>query len=148
VSAEPWVEGVAQPRIGGRTLVVGILFALVLARSTIELLGAAWAACFDADLPHRVGLNLLAWPLMTIVIGATVAVARMATRRRSRLVRVTAATLLSVGVALAFVISQVPLGSRAEAYEGLAVEFGLPSCGPGGVPTWWPSWLPNRRWFA
>jgi hypothetical protein len=63
-------------------------------------------------------------------------------RRIPLLVRLVAATVLVVAICLAVVVELVPAyGEDFYGFSGPTVD--LPECGPGGIPTWWPRWLPS-----
>jgi hypothetical protein len=146
---------------------LGVPVASVAAYLSAQLIAHAWEACLvDLDAGGRFalfalmcGMAALAW--IGFVVGA------LATWRLAFIWRFGVGLVLVLAVCGWVLHENVPLGDAA-AYafqlpvpsptpvdlEG--VPFGewltsptldvidMSACGPGGIPTWWPSWLPHH----
>lgn len=116
---------------------VTVLIALVVR----ELVILAWEACVDTDAGDRFGatFEVLGWIGLLGTIAFAAVVRR--TRRWSRAMRLALGCVAIALVALAVIVILVPESGLDPASRAASGEY--PECGPGGVPTWWPSWLPS-----
>ena len=113
----------------------------LVADKVMHLVADAWSACDDTG---GVGTGLSLWALFATMIvwgWAAFYVGSLVAPRRSMLGRYTAGTVLCITAVFVLVILNVPRGDPADYLSTDRVEYS--KCGPDGVPTWWPTWLPS-----
>jgi hypothetical protein len=146
-SSDGWQPGFIPPPFPDRLLVpwrllaAGLLTVVLIAYEVLFLVGAAWSACGDVG---GVAIGFSLWGLFAIAIGAgSIAfyVGSVIPRRRSILVRYVAGAVLAIAAVFALATISIPLSNPADYREVSRVDY--PECGPNGIPTWWPSWLPS-----
>jgi hypothetical protein len=119
----------------------GIPVFAALAFGTVRLVGAAWQACGDLEPGGAGALLVLFLPLTTGLAWLVTLPILWATRRRwsvvGAAVALVAGTLVCVVVASALVPAY---GEDDPIYNSVEMT---PECGPRGIPTWWPAWLPS-----
>lgn len=120
-------------------VVIGIPIAVVIPFLFMRLIGRAQAACLSDMYPGQnfylfmtwLGVVLAAWVLF--VVGALLA-------WRGRIaIRIGLGVVLVVALCLVVTWLLVPWGEPTD-YATTIVR----KCGPGGIPTWWPPFLPHR----
>lgn len=129
-----------RPR-NAAALVLGVVALVALSFGVVRLIGSAWTECADIDAGGR--FTLVLFLPITMVVTATAAAITLSLTRRlgfvARIVLVLAAVLLA---ALLVLMWSVPVSGYSD-WPGGAGDEATAQCGPGGVATWWPSWLPN-----
>lgn len=146
----PTAEGLGwrQPRdffpssSTARLLVAGALINMVLGWFVLQLVASAWSACEDFGLGTRIGLRFFALPLLITGLWVAYVVGVVIGRSRSWPVRFATGLGLSLATAALFIAVTVPTSPGSTAYVRVDRDD-YPECGSDGIPTWWPSWLPN-----
>lgn len=104
---------------------VAFLVGIVLAYGSIRLIAAAWSECGDYEPPY--GFRLVG--------------------RWSRPAGVIAGLSVAAPIAVGHVAQLVPMGPAADYATGpqsrAPYTRATAACGPQGIPTWWPWWLPS-----
>jgi hypothetical protein len=129
--------------LGGFALIFsGAAIASLCAYGSMRLVAAAWDACDELEPPHAFGLFVVELPahaitLLVLLVGAWWVGRRHSTALGVALALATAAVGFAVPTAL-----RVPASNAPEFVDPIAEPY-LAECGPGGIPTWWPTWLPT-----
>ncbi len=143
--------------------IVGIPVSSVAAYLAAQVIASAWQACTRLDAGDRFGLFGLAIGIAVLAWIAFVAGA-IAVRRFAIVWRLGVALVLVLLVCGFAMRENVPLGSAADDDNAIIrpsptpIEFAdtpfsqwlapapdaVTTCGSGGVPTWWPWWLPHQ----
>ena len=122
-------------------LLLGVPIAVGAAYLSCRLIAAGWSACGDAEPPYLFALLFLYLPAIACAawIGwtAVIVVTRRAKVWQSALV----ASLVVLLVGYLPIVTSVPMNAP-EYYAAAEDDPALETCGPGGVPTWWPAWVP------
>ena len=126
---------------------VGLPICIVIAYAAIRLIGAGWDACDDDEPPYLFALLFGELPLLATAQWLTWLGVTFVTRHGRWWIGGPVALILAVFIGWAQVAASVPMdgpgayvGSREPNADGFA---SLPAtCGPDGIPTWWPAWLP------
>jgi hypothetical protein len=137
---------VRRPPLRTVLAVGGAVLSPALAYGTISLVARAWSAWGDFEPPYGASLVILAFPVLTIGIWAAVGVGLSLTRNRNTWLAVPIFSVIAVLMMWETVALAVPMEPAAY-YAGSTSPDDIPGslpgqCGPGGIPTWWPSWLP------
>ena len=119
----------------------GPMVALVVAVTASLLVGAAWSACDDAN-PGGVGFLVVTFlPGTFLASWAAFASGGFLAFPAPPPLR------LALAVALAFAVGVLAVAEQVPAYPDsdypLQSSSVRPTCGPSGIPTWWPAWLPH-----
>ncbi len=136
-----------DPSLDVHRLAAAGLVAAMLGVISTALIGGAYEACDPLDAGGRAALNVIYFPAITIVAWAAFGVGMWATRSLGVPTRFLSGALLAIAVCLMAIAISVPIYGEAfwagpppapgESFAGTA------QCGPGGIPTWWPVWLPH-----
>jgi hypothetical protein len=105
------------------------------------VVGDAWYACDDMG---GVATGLSLWALLAEMIAwgwAAFYAGSLVAQRGSMLVRYAAGTMLCIAAVFALMTWNVPRSGPADYRSVDRAEY--PECGPNGIPTWWPTWLPS-----
>jgi hypothetical protein len=101
-------------------------------------------ACDNLEPPYAFGLLFGTFPLTWLIDGVAFVGTAVLLRRWPTIVRIVAAAAVAVLVVVEATAIQVPVGGT-ETYNNIDTTDPLMAeCGPGGVPTWWPVWLPHN----
>jgi hypothetical protein len=122
-------------------VVLGLALCVPLGWGSIQVVAAAWAACDEAEPPYLFGLLFLILPATILAAWVGFTIGAVLTSRWHDIVRYTVGAAFAVSVCFAAVTLQVPIRDGYDAQpsnDPLMVE-----CGPYGIPTWWPAWLPS-----
>ena len=119
---------------------VGLVLSAGLAYGAVNVIGHTWRVCGDLEPPY--GFALLFWhlPLTALVILVAWLAAGFMTRRRSLATSIVVPLAVAILSAWASIAASVPMNDPAFYADGDAPVSR--DCGPGGVPTWWPRWIP------
>lgn len=126
---------------------VAFLVGIVLAYGSTRLIAAAWTECGDYEPPYGFGLLFFDLPLLTVLAGSGFAVGALTVGRWSRPAEVIAGLSVAALIAVAYVAQLVPMGPATDYAIGpqsrAPYTRATAACGPQGIPTWWPWWLPS-----
>ena len=123
-------------------LVLSLVPAVPLAFGTVWLIGSAWAVCDEAEAGARFGLNTVILVFLMLAGWAAFSVALITLRKAHLLIRLACGAVLALAACLTVVTLEVP--AYGEDFYGLErPRRDAPECGPEGIPTWWPDWLPS-----
>lgn len=138
-SPDGWRQpAVLLPWAPRRLAVAGLLFSVVVVWYAIGLSVAAWQACDIVSAGQKFGLVTVVFPALALVMWVIFSVGAFVTRSLPMFARFQAgATLVVIGM-LFLVTVEVPKSDYR-----FTDHSEYPECGPGGVPTWWPAWLPS-----
>jgi hypothetical protein len=146
VSDAPYWQTVPPPPTTRPQDVAALVLAgianVALSVAVVRLIGSAWTECADIEAGGRFILVFGYLPVTALATACTAAITLHSSRRLGRISRavlVLAAVLLA---ALLVVMWSVPVAGYGD-WPGGAGDEATAQCGPGGVPTWWPSWLPS-----
>lgn len=121
---------------------VGLPVGLVIAYGSIRLIAAAWSECGDGS-PGGGGYLLFVYlPLVTVLAASGFAACAVLVGRWSKLAAFLAGLAVATLIAVPFVAQEVPAYPAADYANGHDPRA-TAACGPQGVPTWWPWWLPS-----
>jgi hypothetical protein len=143
---EPSPDGWRQPTTPpGRhetygLLLLGFFLSGGMSWVTIQAIGNAWSACDDLGLGGG-GLVIVFFPILTLVALAGFAVGLVLTRHEPSAIRLACGLVVALAICVTAAALWVPAYGEAS-YESTR-NPDLPECGPNGIPTWWPSWLPS-----
>jgi hypothetical protein len=127
------------------TVLLGLAGSAYLAWLSIGLVASARVACDEFWAGEGFGLLFIVLPITFVMTAIGYGVAIRCSASWPRAPRLLAACVAAGVVALGTAVVQVPLGERID-YAGLqSTDPALAECGPDGVPTWWPTWLPHGR---
>ena len=112
---------------------VAIPFALAFAYGALKLLGAAASDCQAYEAGDRFGLLFFVFPLLASINWLIVVIPSLAFRRWS------IGLGFALGLALVSLLAWTVIGG---APETIRKGGDLDIC-PGGVPDWWPGFLPR-----
>lgn len=121
-------------------VVLGLAVSAVTAWGSIELVAAAWAACDDAEPPYLFGLLWVIFPATTVGAWIAFAFGVVITSRRHPIVRCATGAIFVTAVCVFAAVVQVP---AHDDYGAPSNDPSMVECGPNGIPTWWPTWLPR-----
>jgi len=105
----------------------------------------AWDACDDMSPGGASALTFVFLPGVILVSWLAFAVGTLVSFRLHAAIRVAIGLTLVIVICAAAVAMWVPAYPAGD-YQGggwHAYNPGYPECGPNGIPTWWPSWLPS-----
>lgn len=140
-SPDGWRQpGVLLPWVTPVLAVAGLMVSAIGAYVALDLYVSARQACELLDAGNRASF-LLFLPPLVIGMWIVFALGVYISQSQPALLRFITATLLAVAVAFSLVSSMVPDSPPQDYRDVDHSEF--PDCGPGGVPTWWPTWLPT-----
>jgi hypothetical protein len=141
-----WQTG-GGPSLRAGPLLVGFVITPVLAWLSTSVIGAAFATCDILDAGGRSGLLVLYFPAILVGAGAAFVVGAWTTRRLPGLSSVVAGTILAIAACGLAIALSVPIHGESfwvgPAHASEPNFSGTAECGPGGIPTWWPVWLPH-----
>ena len=100
------------------------------------------SACDHVSPGAKFGLGFGLFPAMAAGMWVIFYVGLVITRTRPALVRLFTGAALAIAAVFLLVTVLVPDPAFAD-YSGLGRRADYPACGPGGIPRWWPSWLPS-----
>lgn len=111
------------------------------------LVGSAWEECEDLDAGGRFALLFLALPVIMVAAFGPFGTAWFLLRRH-RTRRATVPFIAAVAAAVFAVTLFVPIRGETDwiDYDPAARPSNTVTtamCGLGGIPTWWPAWLPT-----
>ena len=118
---------------------VGAAVAIWIGVQARDLISAAWVACFEPEAGSNFGLNVFFFPIASVLAGCAMTVALFVPGRAPFLLRLVMGFGVAVVLGLAVFAMAVPSGRP----EGRTPSNLWPECGPQGIPTWWPIWLPS-----
>jgi hypothetical protein len=124
-------------------IVFGLALAGFAAWLSVRLVAAGWYACDDLEPPYAFGLLWVVFPLTWLIGGAAFVGTTLLLRRWPTVARLLAASAVAGLIALSAATLQVPAGGSSRYPNIDTSDPLLAECGPGGVPTWWPAWLPH-----
>jgi len=104
----------------------------------VHLIGEAQAACVSLDAGDRTAL-FQTWFHVAVVSGWAFLLGSLVAWRMRLVGRILVGLLLALAISLYATDRNVPLGNATD-YATVTVG----QCGPGGVPTWWPRFLPHH----
>jgi hypothetical protein len=133
--------GVLLPWAPRRLAVAGLLFSFLVVWYALGLVVTAWRACDIVSAGGRFGIVTVVLPALVLVMWVVYSIGVFAARSQPMFVRFVAGAILVVAAVLVLVTVMVP-DSPPEDYRNLDLSE-YPECGPAGVPTWWPAWLPS-----
>jgi hypothetical protein len=110
--------------------------------AVVRLIGSAWTECANIEAGGRFALVFGYVPLTATAIGLAVAITVHLTRRLGSMTRLVLSLAAVVLVTVVLVMWSVPV-SGYDDWPGGPGDEASAQCGPGGIPTWWPSWFPN-----
>jgi hypothetical protein len=125
---------------------VGFLFSAVLAWLSTALIGNAWAECDILGAGGRGALLILWFPGIWSGAAAAFFFGAWAVRRSPALVGIVVGAILAMAVGGIAIALSVPIHGESfwVGWTGPEANFsGTAQCGLGGIPTWWPIWLPH-----
>jgi hypothetical protein len=115
---------------------------LALSWGVVSLIGSAWTACADIEAGGRFTLLFGYLPGTFAATVAVTAIAANLTRRMGSAARVAVIVGSVLLVSLAITMWSVPHADYGD-WPGGPGDEATVQCGPGGIPTWWPIWLPS-----
>lgn len=107
-----------------------------------ELIGAAWIACDQAEAGAYLTLTFVIAPITAVLVGLALGVGFVGLHRAPTAQRLQIGSTLAVVICLVAFSVVVPVYGE-DAYGSGPPTPDLPECGPRGIPTWWPTWLPS-----
>ena len=143
----PSPDGWRQPRAllpwaSRRLAVAGLLFSILVGYNAIGLIVVAWQACDIVSAGARFGIATVVFPALVLGMWVVYSVGLYFARSRPTFIRFGAGAVLAVAAVFFMVTVVVPDPAFAD-YSGVGRRADYPECGPAGVPTWWPAWLPS-----
>jgi hypothetical protein len=136
----------APDRRQGRWLIPFAIVSIVLfSWGLVRLIGSAWSACLDIEAGGGFALVFVYLPLTMLAVTAVAGAIAFGTSRLQIAVRGTLVVLGVCVTSLIIIAITVPYGGEsAWTSERIASsDEATRQCGSGGVPTWWPAWLPH-----
>ena len=113
-----------------------------LAYNALGLIVVAWQACDLVSAGPRAGLFVLMVPTIVVGMWVVYSIGVYISRSKPMVVRFAAGAVLGLTAVFSLVVVVVPDPAFAD-YSGIGRRADYPECGPRGIPTWWPSWLPS-----
>lgn len=121
--------------------ILGLPVGIATGSVTTRLVAAAWTACDDLE-PGGVGfLWFIFLPAIALAAWIAFGLGTLVAFRFHPGVRLALGLTVVLLVGLVAVSKYVPAYGE-DGYAGAATPA-LPECGPSGIPTWWPAWLPH-----
>ncbi len=122
---------------------LGVPLAIGIAYGVCRLIAEVWAACDDAEPPYLFSLLVLGLPIIAAIAWTAWMVVVAFTVRARWWLALPIGVLVMVCVGYLGIMSSAPMGEPGDYSEVTLGEDLLPAtCGPDGIPTWWPTWAP------
>jgi hypothetical protein len=142
----PSPDGWRDPRVVApwaprELLVAGLALSLVGAHGAVRLIAHAWGACSDVSTGSSFGLGAIYLPAIAVGMWFAFVLGAFVARSKRVFVRLLAGAVLAFVISLLVVIVMMPNAPHGSYPSVDRSEY--PECGPDGIPTWWPSWLPS-----
>lgn len=123
--------------------VAGIVGATTLSILITALIGAAWTACDDIEAGGRFALVFLQLPAAFVVTSAAFGATAFVARSLQYIPRLAVSIVAMLIGAVLVIAVFVPIHGDSYWAEPGPTPDATTKCGPGGIPTWWPIWLPS-----
>ena len=122
---------------------IGAIAWIGLSWGLMWLVGSAWSVCDNISPGGGFALLFLYFPVALVGTALSAVAAAFATRRLALGLRALLVVAAIAAFSMTFIAVNVPIHGETWWADGGPSPDASTQCGAGGIPKWWPSWLPT-----